>query len=208
MVTRAARVDDENLDDFEPEFLARGKRVYKDGRGPRVRLSMTDSVPSWAPRPRPAAVFDASGHRPGPVNVLSDAALKDARLAAMDARTQMIERLNDAYKTSRGGLGGSPITAAPPADTPDPDDDESPRDAYIRQISNAYKTPMGQAPAASADDIERARQQWLSPGAKSGCGFGDARPGISRETATQDARDARDQAYAGYLDRLTNGWRK
>jgi hypothetical protein len=202
MVTRT---DDEDLSDFEPAFLARGKRVYRDGKGPRVPMMLTDGgIPPWAPRPRPAAVFDASGHRPGPIRVLSDEAMKDARLAAMDARTRYIQEISDAWKVQPVATGGAAHTTAPGAPEPDDDDTMSPRDRYIAGLQNAYKTPMGQAPAASADDIERARQQWLSPGAKPGGGFGDARPGVSRETATQDARET---AYREYVARISGAWR-
>jgi hypothetical protein len=207
-VVTNARLDDD-WDDTLYDRAYYPKKVFKDGKGPRVPMMLTDGgIPSWVPRPRRAAVFDARNHQPHFADV-TDASLRDARLAAHDAREAMIARLSDAWKVQPGGAGGEPLTTVPGAEPGGDDDDvESARDRYIAGLQNAYKTPMGQAPAASADDIERARQQWLSPGAKSGCGFGDARPGISRETATQDARDARDQAYAGYLDRLTNGWRK
>jgi hypothetical protein len=200
-----ARVDDEDLSDFDPAYFP--KRVYRDGKGPRVPMMLTDGQPEGM-RTQRRPVFDASRHRPGPINVLGDAALKDAKLAAMDAYEQRNDYLQDAWRTSTGGPGGAAHTTAPPADKPDPDDDTmSPRDRYIAGLQTAYRTPMGQAPAASADDIERARQQWLSPGAKPGGGFGDARPGVSRETATQDARDARETAYREYVARISGAWR-
>jgi hypothetical protein len=67
---------------------------------------------------------------------------------------------------------------------------------------------MGQAPAASAGNIAAISRNWLSPGARPGPGPGYGDSAISREAATKDAAADRDQAYAGYLDRLTNGWRK
>jgi hypothetical protein len=147
-------------------------------------------------------VFDAAAHRPRYAVIdKADPVVRDAEAAYREG----VRGLEDAWKTQSGGAGGEPLTTAPSAEPGSDDDVESPRDAYIRQISNAYKTPMGQAPAASADDIERARQQWLSPGAKPGGGFDDARPGVSRETATQDARET---AYREYVARLVNGWRK
>jgi hypothetical protein len=149
----------------------------------------------------------ASRHRPGPINVLGDAALKGAKLAAMDAYEQRNDYLRDAWRTSTGGPGGAAHTTAPPAGKPDPDDDTmSPRDQYIAGLQTAYRTPMGQAPAASADNVAAISRNWLSPGARpGGPGYSDST--VSRETATKDAAADREQAYAGYLDRLVNGWR-
>ena len=203
MVTLAR---DESLDDFEPEFLAQGKKVYRNGRGPTVRLMLTDGLPAWAPRPKP--VFDASGHRPGPVRVLSDEALKDAKLAAHDARQRYIQEISDAWRTSPGGPGGAPHTTAPAAEPGSDDDDvESPRDAYIRQISTAWQRPMGQAPAASANNVAAISRNWLSPGARPGPGPGyvDA---ASRSTATKDADVDRETAYREYVDRISGAWRR
>jgi hypothetical protein len=202
MVTRSAGVDDEDLSDFDPACFP--KRVYRDGKGPRVPMMLTDGQPPEWMRTLRRPVLDARNHQPHFADV-TDARLRDARLAAHDAREAMIGRLQDAWKVQPVATGGAAHTTAPGAAEPDPDDDTmSPRDQYIAGLQNAYKTPMGQAPAASADNIERARQQWISPGAKPGGGFGDAR--VSRET--KDAAADREQAYAGYLDRLTNGWRK
>jgi hypothetical protein len=207
-VVTNARVDDEDLSDFDPAYFP--KRVYRDGKGPRVPMMLTDGQPEWM-RTLRRPVFDASRHRPGPVNVLSDEAMRDVRLAAMDARQRYIQQLNDAWKTQPGGAGGEPLTTAPSAEPGSDDDDvESARDRYIAGLQNAYKTPMGQAPAASADNIAGLTRSWLSPGARPGPGpgYSDARPAVSRKTGTKDAAADREQAYAGYLDRLANGWRK
>jgi hypothetical protein len=200
MVTTARRLDDD-WDDTLYDRAYYPKKVFKDGKGVRVRLALTDGPPAWASRPRPAAVFDAAAHRPRYAVIdKADPVVRDAEAAYREG----VRRLEDAWKTMPGGAGGEPLTTAPGASGGDDDDsDLSPRDRYIAGLQNAYKTPMGQAPAASADNIERARQQWISPGAKPGGGFGDAR--FSRET--KDAATARDEAYAGYLDRLVNGWR-
>jgi len=187
--------DDEVFDDaiYDRRYFPR--RVYKDGCGPRVRLMLTDSAPP------PRAVFDASAHRPRYAVVdRADPHVRAAE-AAYEARNAW---LGDAWRTM-GGIGGAAHTTAPPADE---QDGESPRDAYIRRISSAWKTGNGNS--HSADNIAALTRSWLSPGARPGPGpgYSDARPAVLRETATQDARDARDQAYAGYLNRLTNGWRK
>jgi hypothetical protein len=203
MTTRAARVDDEDLSDFDPAYFP--KRVYRDGKGPRVRLAMTDGMPAWAPRPKP--VFDARGHRPGVVDVLTDEALKDARLAAHDARQAYIGRISDAWKVQPVGTGGAPHTTAPGAEPGSDDDSMSPRDRYIAGLQNAYKTPMGQAPAASADNVAAISRNWLSPGARPGPGpgYGDA---ASRSTATKDADADRETAYREYVDRISGAWRR
>ena len=152
-------------------------------------------------------MFDARNHQPRSAD-LTDARLQDGLHKAAAAYRERSERLQDAWR----GPGDPP----PPALK----DGQSPRDQYIDRITNAWRTPIGQAPdngngdgnggdnfarsSPDADNIERARQSWISPGAKPGGGFGDAR--VLRET--KDAAAARDEAYALYLDRLTNGWRK
>jgi hypothetical protein len=206
MVTRAARLDDDD-DIYDPRFP--GKKVVRDGKGIRVPIQLTDGQPPEWMRTQRRPVFDASRHRPGPINVLGDAALKDAKLAAMDAYEQRNDYLRDAWRTSTGGPGGAAHTTAPPADKPDPDDTMSPRDRYIAGLQTAYRTPMGQAPAASADNVAAISRNWLSPGARpGGPGYGDSGSRVSRETM-QDARDAadRDLAYAEYVTRISGAWR-
>lgn len=176
---------DDDLDDFDPAYLP--KRVYKDGRGPRVRLMLTDAAlpsPPALNRPRFAA--------------LDAAELQDGLRAAAAARAKYISELQDAWR--------GPSNRPPPALK----DGQSPRDAYIRRLQTAYKTPPGQADPdeGDADDIEALRQHWLSPGATPGpsAGYRDARPVVSRET--KDAVADRDQAYGEYLDRISNAWRR
>jgi hypothetical protein len=157
-------------------------------------------------------LFDARNHRPHFAD-LTDARLQDGLKQAAEARSEWIKGLQDAWHTPTGGAGGLPVTTAPGADQPDADDDNlSPRDRYIRQISNAWKTgsPYGASGNGGGAGIERLRQQWISPGARPGpgAGYGDARPAVSRETATKDAAADRDLAYREYVARLVNGWRK
>jgi hypothetical protein len=108
-----------------------------------------------------------------------------------------------------GGAGGEPLTTAPGAEPGGDDDDvESARDRYIRGLQNAYKTgsPYG-ASGNGGNDIERLRQQWISPGARPGPGpgYGDA---ASRSTATEDADADRETAYREYVDRISGAWRR
>jgi hypothetical protein len=41
--------DDDDLDAFEPRYLAQGKQVYKDGYGPRVPVMLMDGMPDRMP---------------------------------------------------------------------------------------------------------------------------------------------------------------
>jgi hypothetical protein len=182
MVT-TARLD-YDWDDFDPKFFP--KKVYKDGRGPRVTLMLTDAVPP------------ASRHRSHRSTVLDSAELRDARQRAEDAYQANKAWLQDAWR-------GPGSRLAPP-----PREGESPRDAWIRQMSNAWRTAPGQDPDNNdPNPVEAQRRRWLSPGATPGPGpsYGDSRPAASRETAT-DAAAARDQAYREYVDRISDGWRR
>ena len=118
--------DEEDINDFDPAYFPR--KVYKDGRGPRVRLMLTDAAP---PAPR-AALYDASHHRP--------------RSAVIDAADPHVREAERAYYERSRWLADAwrGPAAQPPADEPDDDDDdESPRDRYVREISNAYKQTGG-----------------------------------------------------------------
>ena len=57
VLARSRRVDDEDEDinDFDPAYFPR--KVYKDGRGPRVRLMLTDAAP---PSRRAPSSYDAA----------------------------------------------------------------------------------------------------------------------------------------------------
>jgi hypothetical protein len=169
-----------------------------------VPIALTDGMPEWMPPRRP--LFDARNHRPHFAD-LTDARLQDGLKQAAEARSEWIKGLQDAWRTPTGGAGGLPVTTAPGADRPDADDDNlSPRDAYIKRISEAWKTGNGNG--ASADNIAGPTRSWLSPGATPGpsaC-YRDARPAVSRET--KDAVADRDQAYGEYLDRISNAWRR
>jgi hypothetical protein len=197
MVTTARRLDDDWDDDlYDRAYYP--KKVFKDGRGPNVRLMLTDGQ---AVTRRP--LFDANAHRPRYAVV--DRADPQVR-AAEAARADYIARLSDAWRTMPGGTGGAPHTTAPSADDDD-DAAEQARNAYIKNLQTAYRTPVGQAPGVGGNEIERLRQQWLSPGARPGPGpgYGDA---ASRSTATKDADADRETAYREYVDRISGAWRR
>ncbi len=176
MVMQRRPVDDDDDDSlFDPAYP--GLKVVRDGGRVRVPISLTDGMPSGRPSWRPHRV------------AVSDAELRDARAArdaAYDARSRWLQ---DAWRGPGSELAPLPLPG------------ESARDAWIRRTANAHKTPIGQAPA---EDIERLRQEWLSPGAAPGPrpGYRDARPAaVSRETSLADARAARDQAYEEMIKR-------
>jgi hypothetical protein len=199
---RAANFDDDDDGLFDPAYP--GLKVVRDGGRVRVPLFLTDSgMPDRTPPRR--AVFDARNHRPRFAD-LTDPRLQDGLRAAADARAKCIAELQDAWRTPIGGIGGAAHTTAPPADQPDEDDDDlSPRDRYIREISTAWRKPVGYGLRAAANSIEALRQQWTSPGARPGPGMGyDAKPHQTKDAAVAD----REAAYCEYVARLTNGWRR
>jgi hypothetical protein len=131
------RVDDEDvLDDFDPAYFPR--RVYKDGRGPTVRLMLTDAVPS--------ARYDA--HRPH--QLVSDSAeVRDAEREAARAYDERNDFLRDAWR--------SRDNPPPPALR----DGQSPRDQYIERVTSAWRAPPRRNDPA--DDIEALQRRWASP---------------------------------------------
>jgi hypothetical protein len=182
---RVVDVDDgDDPDLYDPKYL--GRKVFRDGCGPRVRLMLTDA----APRPRPV-LFDASAHRPHYAVVdRADPHVRAAE-AAYEARNAY---LRDAWRTP----SVAPTTGAPEADQPD--DDEDPRDAYIRRVSNAWRTPPdlpardpddGDDPKAAATAVEAQRRRW------------------NAESPAKDAAVAdRDVSYDEYIHRLTTAWKR
>jgi hypothetical protein len=212
MAPMMRRLDDEDvLDDFDPAFFP--KRVYKDGRGPRVRLELTDSAPPYRSRP---ALYDANADRPHYAD-LSDARLQDGLRKAAEARDAWIGGLQDAWR----GPGNAP---RPDGNGNGDDGDDDPealaaraRDEYIARISNAYKTsgPYAWAapppalmasmasprnpnnggpdddPKAAATAVEAQRRRW------------------NAESPVKDAALAdRDASYNEYIRRLTTAWKR
>lgn len=204
MVTTTQRrraLDDDDVFDsdlYDPKYFPR--QVVRDGKGIRTPLFLSDGRPDWMPPTRPA-LFDYArdayrnyyyqphffvGHSADP-------------LAA--ARSY----LDAAYRTMPSGAAK---TTAPAADEPDGDDDTmTPRDRYIKRLQTAYRTPGSPDDSDSDNPVEAQRMRWLSPGASPGPGpgYGDARP---RPTTDAAAGDDRDQAYAEYVARISDGWRR
>ena len=181
---RFANLDDEDvLDDFDPAYFP--KRVYKDGRGPRVRLMLTDAAPS--------SLNDASMHRPHQIVATDSVELRDAERAARAAYDERSSRLENSWR-------GPATPMLPPLR-----DGQSARDAYIKRITSAWRTPTGrngpaEVSASTASDIAALQRRWASPGAT---------PGPGRRPA-QDAAAGRaeaDQAYAEYCARLQSAWK-
>jgi hypothetical protein len=122
--------DEDDLSAFDPKYLAQGRRVYKDGYGPRVALYMTDSAPS---RRRPT--FDGVLHKPGPVidalqgrSAISDAV---ARQRVSDSYEAYCRRLEDGWLWRKGHVRASVAVG------------DSPRDAWIkRQASDWRRGPV------------------------------------------------------------------
>jgi hypothetical protein len=184
---RFANLDDDD-DLYDPAYP--GLKVVRDGGRIRVPIQLTDGAPpAWMRLPR-RPVFDAAAHQP-----------RYAVVDASDPHVQAAERAYEARNAYLRDAWRGRGTTAPPA----PRDGESPRDAYIRQISNMWRMQPGQADpdddgngnGGDADDIEAQRQRWLQPG---------ARPGTTKDAAISD-RAAADEAYLSYVHRLTNAWR-
>ena len=185
MQRRSANLDDEDDDGpYDPRYP--GQRVVADGGRVRVPVMLTDGMPDWMPPRR--AVFDARNHRPHYAD-LSDAALQDGLRRAEAAYEAHNRWLEDAWR--------GPSNPPPPGPRPG----ESARDAYIRNLQSAYRTPPGQVvsdpdgedddPRAKANAIEAQRRRWTA------------------EIPAKDAALAdRDIAYGEYLDYLQNAWKR
>jgi hypothetical protein len=144
---RRSRVDDDDdLSLYDPEWLARGKKVVRDGGVVRTSIMLMDGLPN----PR-LMLNDASMHRPHQVRVVDSA----ERRMVEDAYQARNNFLRDAWRS--------------PNNPPPPDDDgQSPRDQYIERITSAWRTPTGRTDPAS--DIEALQRRWASPGATPGPG--------------------------------------
>ena len=199
MVALRQRADDDWDDDlYDRAYYP--KKVFKDGKGPRVALMLTDAAPSSQPRFPAFPALDAyrmsdaeaQKHRPHALAV-HGGRIGDAMAAAEKAYEARSAWLRDAWRgrpfvrdQEGDGVAGSPTSTGEGADENDP---EAARREYIRRISNAYKEPYGDPSAADA--IEAQRRRW---------------------TAESPAKDAalsdREAAYGEYLDYIKNAWRR
>ena len=165
------RFDDEDDDGpYDPRYP--GRKVVADGGRVTVPVFLTDGMPDWMPPRRP--LYDAANARPRYAEI-SDAANR----RAVESYEEYKQRLCDAWR--------GPAAQPPPDD--DGDGGESPRDAYVRRLGTAYRTPFG-SNSGGADAIEAQRHRW------------------NAETPAKDAALAdRDVAYGEYLDYLQNAWK-
>ena len=175
------RLDDADDDVFDAELYDPAyypRKVFRDGKGPTVRLALTDSAP-----PR-RALFDANVHRP--------------HYAVVDASDPHVRAAEAAYHEHNKWLQDAWRGKANPP--PPLKDGESPRDAYIGRLSNAWK-PQPNLPARDPDDdddpkaaataVEAQRRRW------------------NAEIPAKDAALAdRDVAYGEYLDYVQSAWKR
>jgi hypothetical protein len=141
---RTAYVDD----DYEGEV--------PDGGVVRVRLDMMDAVQR--------AVAGMGDHQPG-YRPESDAAVRDARAAARDAREAMIKRAENAWRApARDAAEPDAAEGLPRRHRPEPDDitpaarKERAYKAYVDGLSRAWQ--QGRTDSHEADRIERQGEQW------------------------------------------------
>jgi hypothetical protein len=141
--------------------------VLRDGESVRVPVFLADAV-------TPEFAFDPSDHQPGfrggVTDAAQDARLQDARTAARNARSEMIDRLVNAWRRPSVRDAAEPDMNSPPAAMrlrgpeggPDEDngngngdnnDAQRRRDqayrTHVDQISNAWRTAIvGAGPGA------------------------------------------------------------
>jgi hypothetical protein len=133
--------DEDDLSVFEPKYLAQGKRVYKDGFGPTVKLYMTDSAP-YGRRP----VFDAGSHMPHEAR-LTDAVVRQ-RARVEDAYERRSNLMADAWTWNKPGVR-APVAVG-----------DYPRDAWLRRVSTDWQKG---APRFDLDTTRSAGNTTLSP---------------------------------------------
>jgi hypothetical protein len=119
--------DDEDWDAYNPKYFP--KKVFKDGRGPSVRLYMTDAA-----RARRQPVFDARVGRPG--YVTDKLAVMGGRQATSDAQRA---RIADSYEAMCNRLADSWTWNKPGVLAPVAVGDA--RSGYIRRTTQAWRTP-------------------------------------------------------------------
>jgi hypothetical protein len=221
--------DDEDESDYDPKYP--GKRVFRDGRGPRVPLYMTDSasrrfVPLMDARARAhQATIDsyrltdrqAAAHRPHEATAsFSDRDIRNARSRSEHARAEWIRRMQDAWSHPMGGLPRTPPNGN--GDGPDDDQDENgdndngddrteaerARDEMIEQASRAWSQPWrGVASGPSPSDVYASGG---NPAAAANAVEAQRRR-WTRESPTDAALTDKDAAYGEYCQRICNAWK-
>jgi hypothetical protein len=223
---RLRRFDDDESD-YDPAYP--GKKVFRDGRGPRVHLTLTDSAsrqPVYDARARAREHqrlldsyrligADLDRHRPHEAR-LSDADVRNARSRSEFARAEWIRRMQDQWSQPIGGLPRKPPNGNCNGDDGDDgnrDDDNDPRaaserarDAWIERQSRAWSEPWrGVASGPSPSDVYASGG---NPAAAANAVEGQRRR-WTRESQSRDAAlSDRDAAYGEYLDYIQNNWRR
>jgi hypothetical protein len=190
--------------------------VARDGEVVRCPMYLMDSLQ------RAVRGVDLSDHMPG-YRHASDGAVRDAQRQARDARTEMIKRAEQAWRTSPTRDAHEPDAAeellgrhlrGKPDDggAPDPGDvgavmrrhltergEEAQRERerawrqYKDRLSGAWRGRADPREAGAAERNETQLEAWRKPG---------ARPGL-RQDATNDSA----AAYAAYVERIGRAWR-
>jgi hypothetical protein len=172
-----------------------------------IRIVADDEVEDGRSVRTPLYLMDAvrfEDHQPHFVRAV-DAAVRDARAAARDARDEMIGRAENAWRT--------PLDARrkPPDDDDDDDDDER-----ERRSDDARSVADARAAATAAYDAmcARLRDAWRTPARDFAEPDLGTRPEdlllMRRHLRTEpddDAQARRDRAYRDYTTALSEAWK-
>ena len=145
---RRSRVDDDDdLSLYDPEWLARGKKVVRDGGVVRTSIMLMDGVPnprlcSMTPRCI-ARIRSASSTAPS-------GGLPTRPMRSATSQLENAWRSCDVRRLRRFGTANRRATSTSSA------------------VSHAYRTPTGRNDPA--DDVEALQRRWASPGATPGPG--------------------------------------
>jgi hypothetical protein len=238
MVRRARRRfdldDDEDWDDYDPRYFP--KKVFKDGRGPRVHLALTDASPYARRQP----TFDARNHMPQEARVADAdsrqrARVEDAREAMInrneaawtwgkpgvrapvaigDAREAWIRRNRDAWRTPTPRFDLDTTRSAgntTPSPRPDNDDEDNgfdiATDPYARNYWSSVEAIRSESPDNAARvEAAQRRMSMSEPNATAASVTAESRRYRPRDSAAAIAD--RDSAYAEYCRRIENEWRR
>jgi hypothetical protein len=230
--------EDEAFDQevFERRFWP--KRVYRDGHGPYVRLTLTDSASR-----RSAPLMDAvrqhqlvldgyarlvepRQHRPHQAS-LSDSAIRNARSQSEAAREQWLARVRDAWKQPFGdglGFGGIDPNGDQDDDANGDDDDdrteaERARDQWIDETSRAWQRGVYAGPGPTRRGAQYggpssyAQSVWSAQNAiRPGSPYAAEQVEAARRKTTResptDGGDDRARAYAEYCTRISTHWKR